>query len=123
MMAELDQLHPFGQGNPEPIFGMRGVLLPQRPEVFKDAHFRFVLDDASGRRLQGVAWKMADRLPPHRVPIDIAVQLHWNYFNGRKLLQLERSTAGSPSRLRGPEGVAEAGPPSWPRTRACPAIG
>jgi single-stranded-DNA-specific exonuclease len=23
------------------------------------------------------------------VPIDIAVQLHWNYFNGRKLLQLE----------------------------------
>jgi single-stranded-DNA-specific exonuclease len=89
MMAELDQLHPFGQGNPEPIFGMRGVVLPQRPEVFKEAHFRFGVEDKSGRRLQGVAWKMADRLPPHLVPIDMAVQLHWNFFNGRKLLQLE----------------------------------
>jgi single-stranded-DNA-specific exonuclease len=89
LMAELDQMHPFGQGNPEPVFGMRGVFLAQRPDVFKDVHFRFSLEDSPGRRLQGVAWKMADRLPPHRVPIDIAVQLHWNYFNGRKLLQLE----------------------------------
>jgi single-stranded-DNA-specific exonuclease len=89
LMAEIDQMHPFGQGNPEPVFGMRGVVLSQRPEVFKDLHFRFALEDSSGRRLQGVAWKMADRLPPHREPIDLAVQLHWNYFNGRKLLQLE----------------------------------
>ena len=89
LMAEVDQLHPFGQGNPEPIFGMRGVVLPQRPEVFKEVHFRFAIEDATGRRLPGVAWKMAGRMPPHRVPIDIAVQLHWNHFNGRKTLQLE----------------------------------
>jgi single-stranded-DNA-specific exonuclease len=89
LMGELEEMHPFGQGNPEPVFGLRGVSLPQRPEVFKDLHFRFVLEDGSGRRLQGVAWKMAGRLPPHREPIDIAVQLHWNYFNGRKVLQLE----------------------------------
>jgi single-stranded-DNA-specific exonuclease len=89
LMAEIDQLHPFGQGNAEPVFGIRGVVLSQKPDVFKDVHFRFAIEDSAGRRLQGVAWKMAERLPPHRVPIDIAVQLHWNYFNGRKLLQLE----------------------------------
>ena len=46
-MDELDALHPFGQGNPEPVFGIRGVCLAQAPEVFKEQHFRFSVD---GRR-------------------------------------------------------------------------
>ena len=51
--------------------------------------FRFQLDDAHGRRLFGVAWKMADRLPPAGRRVDLAFELVWNHFNGRKLLQLE----------------------------------
>jgi single-stranded-DNA-specific exonuclease len=89
LMDELAGLHPFGQGNPEPVFGLRGVVFTQRPEVFKEQHFRFSFDDGHGRRLFGVAWKMADRLPPVGTPIDLAVELTWNYFNDRKLLQLE----------------------------------
>jgi single-stranded-DNA-specific exonuclease len=89
LMDELESLQPFGQGNPEPVFGVRGVVLRSRPEVFKQAHFRFCMEDARGRRLFGVAWKMADRLPPMGVPLDFAVELSWNHFNDRKLLQLE----------------------------------
>ncbi len=89
LMAELDQLHPFGQGNPEPIFGVRGVRLRGRPEVFKEQHFRFTAEDASGRRLSGVAWKQAGNLPPPAVPLELAVQLNWNFYGGRKTLQLE----------------------------------
>lgn len=89
LMDELEALQPFGQGNPEPTFGVRGVVLRQRPVVFKDIHFRFSLDDAKGRRLHGVAWKQAHRLPPLGVPLDFAVELAWNHFNDRKLLQLE----------------------------------
>ncbi len=89
LMDELETLQPFGQGNPEPVFGIRGVVLRQRPDVFKQMHFRFHFDDANGRRLFGVAWKMADRLPPTGVPLDFAVELAWNHFNDRKLLQLE----------------------------------
>ena len=89
LMDELEELHPFGQGNPEPVFGVRGVVLKQRPEVFKSLHFRFSIDDSRGRRLFGVAWKMAKRVPPVGVPIDLAVELAWNHFNDRKLLQLE----------------------------------
>jgi single-stranded-DNA-specific exonuclease len=88
LMDEIDALHPFGQGNPEPIFGVRGVVLWQRPEVFKDHHFRFQFEDDRGRRLHGVAWKMAHRMPPLGVAIDLAVELKWNHFNERKLLQL-----------------------------------
>jgi len=89
LMADLDALHPFGQGNPEPIFGVRGVRLAGAPAVFKDMHFRFQLLDKTGRRLYGVAWKMADRIPPTDAPLDLALKLTWNYFRERKLLQLE----------------------------------
>jgi single-stranded-DNA-specific exonuclease len=89
LMDELELLQPFGQGNPEPVFGVRGVVLRSRPEVFKQAHFRFSFDDSRGRRLFGVAWKMSNRLPPVGVPLDFAVEIAWNHFNDRKLLQLE----------------------------------
>lgn len=88
LMDELDALHPFGQGNPEPVFGVRGVVLRNPPEIFKEQHFRFSFEDGRGRRLHGVAWKMADRIPPIGTPLDLAVELKWNHFNGRKLLQL-----------------------------------
>lgn len=87
-MDELDRLHPFGQGNPEPTFGVRGVILRSKPEVFKGLHFRFTFDDGRGRRLHGVAWKMAERVPPLGVGLDLAVELKWNHFNDRKFLQL-----------------------------------
>ncbi|MCF3649495.1 single-stranded-DNA-specific exonuclease RecJ [Synoicihabitans lomoniglobus] len=89
LMEELDALHPFGQANAEPVFGLRGVKLSHRPDVFKALHFRFNFEDTRGRRLFGVAWKMANRLPPTRVPLDFAVHLRWNHFNDRKLMQLE----------------------------------
>jgi single-stranded-DNA-specific exonuclease len=88
LMEELDTLHPFGQGNPEPVFGVRGVVLRNQPEVFKEHHFRFHFEDGRGRRLHGVAWKLAHRCPPLGVPIDLAVELKWNHFNNRKLLQV-----------------------------------
>jgi len=89
LMDELVRLQPFGQANPEPRFGLRGVMLRQRPDVFKGVHFRFAVEAAGGRRLHGVAWKMADRLPPTGRPVDLAVELAWNFFNDRKTIQLE----------------------------------
>ena len=89
LMEELNALHPFGQGNPEPVFGVHGVSFSQPPEVFKEQHFRFWIPDGGGRRLHGVAWKMAGRLPPCGTALDLAVGLHWNHFSGRKFLQME----------------------------------
>ena len=88
-MDELDALHPFGQANSEPVFGLRGIQFPKNPDVFKEALFRFSFEDERRRRLFGVAWKMAHKVPPARTPVDIAVHLRWNHFNDRKLLQLE----------------------------------
>jgi single-stranded-DNA-specific exonuclease len=89
LMGELSLLHPYGQGNPKPVLAVAGAIFQKRPEIFKEQHFRFQLDDAHGRRLFGVAWKMADRLPPSGTRLDLAFELVWNFFNGRRLLQIE----------------------------------
>lgn len=89
LMEEIETMQPFGQSNPEPIFGVRGVVLRQTPVTFKEVHFRFSFDDATGRRMHGVAWKLAHRMPPLGIPLNFAVELSWNHFNDRKLLQLE----------------------------------
>lgn len=89
MVDEVERMHPFGQGNPEPVFGTRGVIFDSPPEVFKDQHFRFQLHTLTGRRISGVAWNMKDSIPPIGLPVDIAYQVQWNRFNGRKYLQME----------------------------------
>jgi single-stranded-DNA-specific exonuclease len=89
LMTELEQLQPFGMGNPEPVFGVSGVRLRSRPDVFKEQHFRFAAEDDRGRRISGVAWKQADRLPPVGPALELAIQLNWNHYNGRKTLQIE----------------------------------
>ncbi len=88
-MDELAFLQPFGQENPEPVFASKRVAFSQRPKVFKDAHFRFALLDKSHRVIQGVAWKMADRIPDQNTPVDIAYRLSWNSFGNQKVLQME----------------------------------
>jgi single-stranded-DNA-specific exonuclease len=89
LLGDLDLLHPFGQGNREPLFGLRSVALQAPPEVFRDRHFRFQIMNTHGKRIFGVAWKMADRMPPPHQPIDMVCRIYWNIFNRRKYLQLE----------------------------------
>jgi len=89
LLTELEVLHPFGQGNPEPVFGLRGVRFRQRPEVFKEQHFRFHLEDERGRRVYGVAWKLAHRLPPVGARSMWPCRLPGICTTTRKLLQME----------------------------------
>ncbi|MDD3181011.1 MAG: single-stranded-DNA-specific exonuclease RecJ [Opitutaceae bacterium] len=89
LMEGLGEMHPYGQSNPEPVFGVSGLRLRQTPEIFKDQHFRFYAEDRRGRRISGVAWKFAHRLPPVGPPLEFAVELNWNYHNGRRSLQME----------------------------------
>jgi single-stranded-DNA-specific exonuclease len=88
-LDEISLLHPFGQHNPEPVFGAHGVVFDSPPEVFRDQHFRFQIHTLTGRRIAGVAWNMADRLPPVGRKVDLAFQLQWNRFNGRRSIQMD----------------------------------
>lgn len=89
LLEELDRLHPFGQGNPEPVFGLRGVALEAAPHVFGEGNFRFRLPatPASHRGIAGIAWRMED-LPKVGQSIDLAVRFAWNYFRDSRYPQV-----------------------------------
>lgn len=86
LLASLDQLQPFGQSNPQPIFGLRKVYLDQSPKIFGHKHLRFKLPHTS---LQVIGWKMASTPPPIGQPIELALSFSWNHWNGRRHAQAE----------------------------------
>ena len=87
LLAELDSLNPFGQANPQPVFGLSGISLAESPRIFGENHFRFKLSTGNKTTLTGVAWGQADNLPSTRKPIDMAINLGWNNWKGRKYPQ------------------------------------
>jgi single-stranded-DNA-specific exonuclease len=56
-MATLEQLGPFGNGNPEPVFVSYGVRLAKPLTVVKDRHLRLTIEDiGDGTQFGGMAW-------------------------------------------------------------------
>lgn len=56
-LAALEQMGPFGNGNPEPVFVSRGVRLAGALKVIKERHLRVTVEDAAdGARFGGMAW-------------------------------------------------------------------
>lgn len=88
LLGELDRLGPFGQGNPEPVFGIRGVTLRQPPQAFGQGHVRFFMETTPGNTISVVAWKMAETAPPVGKALDFAARLNWNAYNDRRYPQL-----------------------------------
>ncbi len=88
LLNELELLHPFGEGNREPVFALKNITLSKHPEVFGGGmNYRFQIPLGNGNWLNAVAWRAADKLPPTGTPIDLAVKLGWNRWNKRKAPQ------------------------------------
>lgn len=87
LLEELDLMHPFGQGNPEPVFGLRAVRLTEAPEPFGSGNFRFRLPTANGRGIAGIAWSLGQPPEAHK-PIDLALRFSWNYWRGNRYPQV-----------------------------------
>jgi single-stranded-DNA-specific exonuclease len=90
-LDQLELLHPFGEGNFEPVFGIADVTPCSPPFLFgqEKGNYRFQVALDSWRRLGVVAWHKAHNLPPANQPLDLAVKLGWNYYNGRRYPQAE----------------------------------
>lgn len=89
LLEELDRLHPFGQGNNEPIFGVRGVTLEEAPQGFGNGgHFRFRLPPAPGARgMAGIAWNR-ESMPEVGQAVDLALRFSWNYWRNNRYPQV-----------------------------------
>lgn len=87
LLIELDRLHPFGQENREPVFGLKNVVLNSAPQTFGENHFRFYLPASENVSIAGVAWCM-QTIPKAGQRIDLAVRFSWNYWRNRRSPQL-----------------------------------
>jgi single-stranded-DNA-specific exonuclease len=56
-LALLEQLGPFGIGNPEPVFVSLGVRLVSEPKIVKERHLRLQVEDSdSCHSIGGMVW-------------------------------------------------------------------
>jgi single-stranded-DNA-specific exonuclease len=85
LLDELELLHPFGEGNKEPVFALCNIVLTKEPEPFgAGQNFRFQIPLANGGWINAVAWRFANNVPPVGKPVDFAIKLGWNRWNRRK---------------------------------------
>lgn len=89
LLEELDRMHPFGQGNAEPVFGLRAVVLEELPDVFGEGNFRFRLPAraSSKRGIAGIAWRLGQPPEPGQA-VDMAIRFAWNYWRDSRYPQV-----------------------------------
>ncbi len=61
LLEELEELEPFGNGNPKPVFGASGVTVRSMKRMGKDgASLRLLVSDRQGSRVTGLLFNGAD---------------------------------------------------------------
>jgi single-stranded-DNA-specific exonuclease len=79
-------LEPCGQGNPSPVFGVRGVRFLNR-SIVGNGHLKGVLDDGTSR-LWAIGFQWADRVPwLDDGLVDVAFRIECDEWNGLTSLQ------------------------------------
>ncbi|CAN5793074.1 single-stranded-DNA-specific exonuclease RecJ [soil metagenome] len=80
---------PFGMGNPQPVFVVRGIGIDGVPRmVGSGQHLKFVLSQGTAR-LSAIGFGVTERWRSviSRTPLDVAFQLQEDRWNGRAQLQ------------------------------------
>jgi len=93
-------MHPFGPGNPEPLFAFSGMRVVEAIPM-KGGHVRVVLADPDGTRIRAVAWRagegpMGKRLMEQGGGLNVAGKLRADDWNGRNGVQLEIEDIADP---------------------------
>lgn len=87
--SQLQQLEPFGPGNPTPIFVLRNVVCVRPPRTIgnQGRHLKITIRDASGDHppLDAIGWNMGEMAPniKQHTPIDLAFTLVKNTWKPR----------------------------------------
>jgi single-stranded-DNA-specific exonuclease len=87
-MDGVNRMAPFGEGNPEPVWGLKEVQVIGTPKVVGQAHLKMRVG-VGGASCEAIGFNMADRLetfPPGS--LDLAFTLRANTYLGRTTPQL-----------------------------------
>jgi single-stranded-DNA-specific exonuclease len=81
--TDLERLAPFGAGNPEPVFGLRARPSRARQVGAGGIHLKLVLADRDA-----IAFQLGDRLALCSGPVEAAVSVGFDDWDGMRRLQL-----------------------------------
>jgi single-stranded-DNA-specific exonuclease len=81
-----DSMSPYGIGNPEPMFLLRGAEVVEA-RLLKDAHLKLKLR-SGGTVFDGIGFRMADRMVDSG-KVDLVFAAEKNVWKGRESLQLK----------------------------------
>jgi single-stranded-DNA-specific exonuclease len=94
VIEELEQVSPFGSGNPEPRFVVPSVRIAHASVVGTD-HLRLDLENPDGRRTRAIAFRCMDRplgqalLQHGGLPFHLVGKLRLNNWQGRSYPQIQ----------------------------------
>ncbi len=83
----LDAMAPFGEGNPEPLWGFHGVRVVGQPRIVGETHIKLMLA-AGGHMCDAIGFNLAGRPLPDG-PLDVAGVLCRNNYLGRETIQIQ----------------------------------
>jgi single-stranded-DNA-specific exonuclease len=90
LIQELESLHPFGAGNPEPTLAVRGLEVVET-RVVGDKHLKLRVRQPNSWTFDGIGFRMgafADLGLTAGRPIDLAFSPERNHWNGYDRIQL-----------------------------------
>lgn len=87
LLNHIDQLNPFGMGNPQPAFVSRGCRV-YNPKILVEKHLKFEVEQ-SGKRVDCIAFGQAEQFDRLNGFIDILYRPGINEWRGNKSLQLQ----------------------------------
>jgi len=88
-LAQLNELAPFGIGNPLPIFASRQVEVVGGPWILKEKHLKFKMR-ANGSAVDAIWWRKADAAQDveNGSRLDLAYSLGKNTYRGLESVQV-----------------------------------
>ena len=84
MVNSLKLMEPFGSGNPEPVFLLKGVRM-RGLRVLRD-HLKFNLN-LNGCHVQGIGFFMADKISDASGSVDLGFKLKETRFRGKRRIE------------------------------------
>mgnify|MGYP001025513219 CR=1 FL=1 len=85
----LQQFAPFGPENMRPVFETKRLADTGYSKIVGDNHLKLSLRDTEGNRINGIAFRMGDKLSLlQRGAIDICYVLEENLWNGKTSLEI-----------------------------------
>jgi single-stranded-DNA-specific exonuclease len=87
LYREVQRLAPFGIGNSQPLFALKGARA-RRIKALKKGGIRMEIHDSSGHSIDAVGFGLGVRPEDIRGPVDLAFHLQENHWRGVTSLEL-----------------------------------